>query len=277
MALASCGNRVSSSRGGDDDSAGPDDDSSPAGDDDTTPAGDDDTTPSGDDDSTPVGDDDATQAGDDDSTASGDDDSTPSGDDDSTPSGDDDTTPVGDDDTTPAGTDAVWGDVIVSELLPDPLQSLDASGEWLELHSLVSWPQDLSGWVLADQGSDSVVLSPGAPLTLPAEGYLVLGVTTDLVNNGGAPVAYGYGTAWHLANASDEVVLSDADGTVIWTLIYPGAGGWPDSPGASSMLSMDAMSATGANDFTNWCVTPEGFVFGLGDRGTPGSANPTCP
>ena len=105
----------------------------------------------------------------------------------------------------------------------------------------------------------------------------MLGVTTDTLINGGAPVSWGYGTGFFLANASDEVVLLAPDGTPIFTLAYPGLGGWPDSPGASSSLSGDAMSAVGATDFANWCITPVGVFYGLGDRGTPGAGNPVCP
>lgn len=239
--------------GSDDDATG--DDDSTAGDDDTTP-GDDDTTP-GDDDSTPSDDDTA-----------GDDDTTPA-DDDTT--GDDDTPPGDDDDSTPA----VWGDLIFTEVQANPAVVTDAVGEWFELRSLVSWPIDLSGWTVADQGSDSFVVSPGVPLVVPAMGWVTLGVSADTSVNGLVPVAFAYGTDLYLSNTSDEILLTDPSGTLVASLVY-GLVGWPNSEGRSSMLSADAMDEISAADYFNWCVTDAAYPYGLGDLGTPSAANPTC-
>lgn len=254
-------------------SGGGDDDDSAVGDDDTTSAGDDDSTAPGDDDTTPSGDDDTTPAGDDDTTPPGDDDTINPGDDDTTTPGDDDTTNPGDDDTAPP--DAVWGDVLVTEVMANPAAVLDEFGEWVEFRSLVSWPLDLSGWTLADQGTDQLTLSPGVPLLLPPMGFLVVGITTDTSLNGLAPTMFGYGTGMYLSNTQDEVVLSSPGGVIVAELIY-GLVGWPNGNGGSTMLSADAMSASAAADYLNWCVTDAAYTYGLGDRGTPAAANPTC-
>ncbi len=206
----------------------------------------------------------------DDDDATGDDDDSATDDDDAT--GDDDDATGDDDDAT--GFVVVPGDVIVTEVMSNPAPVDDMDGEWIELRNLTSSPIDLSGWTLADRGTDSVVISPAGPLILPSGGYLVLGRDSASGVNGGVAVNWAYGNAFELANGGDEVVLLDASGGEIFGLDYTSL--FPNPAGVSTIFP--GAPAWPASELeTNWCSAPASSpTYGLGDRGTPGSANGGC-
>ena len=227
------------------------------------------------DDDSAVGDDDDVTGDDDDATgddddATGDDDDATGDDDDAT--GDDDDATGDDDDATPFVVSP--GDVVVTEVMTNPGAVDDTDGEWVEVNNRTAFAIDLSGWILADRGSDSVVLSPGVPLVLSPNGFLVFGRDDSQAVNGGAPVNWAYGAAMELANGSDEVVLFDDTGVEIFGLNYSDSFLNPSGvsgihPGAPNWPSME--------DETTWCLSPAGGPsYGLGDLGSPGAANPEC-
>ena len=166
------------------------------------------------------------------------------------------------------------GDVLVTELMLDPTAVYDADGEWIELRNMTSSAIDISGWELADTGPDAVIISSGTPLSVPAGGYLVIGRSTSSSVNGGAPVAWGYGSDFTLANSSDEVILKRSDGQWMFELSY--AGSWAVEPGYSYQLAPGVSDLVGAQNKASWCVAWCASTYGLGDFGTPGSANPGC-
>ena len=272
LVSAGCTPRGSSGRtddDDDDDSAVDDDDAT--GDDDDATGDDDDAT--GDDDDATGDDDDAT--GDDDD-ATGDDDDSTSGDDDDATGDDDDSTAGDDDDSTTSAFQP--GDVIVSEVMINPGAVDDTQGEWIELLNLTGFNIDLSGWTLSDRDSDNLVISPAAALFLPSGDYVILGRSDVPGDNGGAPVDWAYGTAFTMANSADEVVLTEPGGTEIYALEY--TSGFPNPSGSSTQLSGDLLTYAASLDLVNnWCTANQASAgtYGMGDAGTPGQQNATCP
>ncbi|MDX1417767.1 MAG: lamin tail domain-containing protein, partial [Candidatus Promineifilaceae bacterium] len=102
------------------------------------------------------------------------------------------------------------GDIIVNEIMNNPAAVSDSVGEWFEVYNTTGSAIDINGWTIEDNDTDSHVISSGGSLIVPAGGYLVLGNNTDTATNGGAPVAYSYGSSWFLSNSADEVVLFDS-------------------------------------------------------------------
>ena len=205
---------------------------------------------------------------DDDDSAADDDDSA---DDDDATANDDDAT--GDDDDATAGP-ANPGDVLVTEVMTNPAAVDDDFGEWLELFNATGAAIDLSGWTLADRESDTVVLSPSAPLVIAPGGYIVLGRDPSLATNGGVSLDWSYGTAITLANGADEVVLFSPAGTEIFGLDYTDS--LPNPAGASSIYPGSPAYPAIGNE-ANWCATPtSGPTYGSGDFGSPGGANGGC-
>jgi predicted extracellular nuclease len=175
---------------------------------------------------------------------------------------------------TPGGANdcpVVVPEVVINEIMNNPSAVADSAGEWFELFNPTASGIDIEGWTIEDNDFDSHVIANGSPLVIPAGGYLLLGNNTDSGTNGGAPVAYSYGTDMFLSNGGDEVVLLDGGLNEVDRVEYDGGPTFPDPTGASMALIDPALDN---NVGANWCTasTP----FGDGDLGTPGSAN-DCP
>jgi predicted extracellular nuclease len=164
------------------------------------------------------------------------------------------------------------GDLVINEIMQNPSAVADAAGEWFEIFNPTDADIDINGWTIEDNDYDNHTIANGGPLLVPAGGYLVLGNNTDSDTNGGAPVAYSYGSSWYLSNGADEVVLLDGSLVEIDRVEYDGGTNFPDPNGASMSLKDPTLDN---NLGENWCTasTP----FGDGDLGTPGAENDCLP
>lgn len=175
------------------------------------------------------------------------------------------------------------GEVVIAELMIDPGRVPDLRGEWIELVSLAAEPVNLSACALVDDGTDRVALDLVGGLTLAPGEILVLGLDPDPATNGGVLVDVPYATML-LEDLADEVALvcPSADGLtpamgdarhidrVAWT---PFA--WPVVQGRSLSLDPSRMSHLDNDRVDSWCSGQ--LRYGLGDRGSPKTINPSCP
>ncbi len=159
--------------------------------------------------------------------------------------------------------------IVINEIMQNPAAVGDSDGEYFEVFNPGMADVDINGWTIADNDTDSHLIANGGPLNVPAGGFLVLGRSTDTLTNGGAPVAYAYGSDISLANSADEIVLFDGSMTEIDRVEYDGGPGFPDPSGASMQLRDPALDN---NDAANWCEA-DTATYGDGDFGTPGAAN----
>lgn len=170
------------------------------------------------------------------------------------------------------------GDIIITEIMNNPAAVSDTTGEWFEVYNTTGSAIDMDGWTLKDDGSNLHVLDAavGGTTIVPANGYLVLGRSSDTTVNGNAPVDYSYDTdGFTLGNGSDEVVLILPDGvTEISRINYDNGATFPDLSGESMQLDPAFLNSNDYDDGNNWCpaITP----YGDGDLGTPGTANDAC-
>ncbi len=166
------------------------------------------------------------------------------------------------------------GNLIITELMPNPATVGDTEGEWLELHNAGSTSVNLKDWRIEDQpGTSQNTHTIAGDLIVPAGGYVVLGHSADTATNGGAPVDYAYGTAFTLANSADEVYLFDAAGVLVDQVEYDTGGSWTVATGASTSLKNPALDNNVAG---NWCEETAAWTGSAGDKGTPG-AGAGCP
>jgi len=159
------------------------------------------------------------------------------------------------------------GDVIINEVMQDPVAVGDSQGEWFELYNNTGQAIDINGWVIRDDAANVHAIDHGGPLIIAAKGYLVLGNNTDQMTNGGYQCDYEY-SGITLSNSDDEIVLEE-NGTEIDRINYDGGPIWPHPSGAS----MAWLGPPGENnDGSRWVI--EGVVnYGDGDWGTPGMKN----
>ncbi|MBM4148290.1 MAG: lamin tail domain-containing protein [Lentisphaerae bacterium] len=168
------------------------------------------------------------------------------------------------------------GPLVISEFMCDPAAVADNNGEWLEIYNRGESDVDIGGWSIGDLGTDRCFIA--GPLTVPAGGFVVLGVNADPDTNGGVPVECDWGSAFdfQLANAQDELLLLDPGGGVACIVEYGGEGtGWQSGAGRSLCLSDPSADP---NDPANWIVAAErlpGYQGEAGDCGSPGGANET--
>jgi hypothetical protein len=170
------------------------------------------------------------------------------------------------------------GDLIITEIMNNPDQVSDTVGEWFEVYNLTANPIDMDGWTLKDDGSNLHVLDAavGGNTVVPANGYLVLGRSSNTSENGNAPVDYAYGSDGQtLGNGSDEIVLVLPDGTTeIARVEYDNGATFPDLTGESMQLDPAFLNANDYDNGGNWC--PSLTAYGDGDLGTPGMSNEAC-
>jgi len=168
-----------------------------------------------------------------------------------------------------------WGDgtVILTEVLANPGYVRDSLGEWIELYNPGAEALYLNGIELRSGGETHVILSE-LPIVIEAGGYAVVGASTDLRENGSAPVDYAWSSI-QLDNAGDNVEVW-RDGELLDSLSWDPMAGWPMLDGAS--YSLDPLQLDGAlNDALEaWC--PGSATLGRSlDLASPGQANPACP
>lgn len=168
------------------------------------------------------------------------------------------------------------GDVIITEFMAN-VDGDDELKEWFEVFNTSNSDIDLNGWTIADNGSDSHVISSDTAVTVPSQGYVVLGESTDTALNGGASVDYAYGQDITLGNSGDEIVLLK-DGVMIHSVGY----GTYDTGTHVIMTSVDQTPSSGAalGMAADYCYTPTTLwrnqnttYNAAGDTGTPGQDN----
>ena len=166
------------------------------------------------------------------------------------------------------------GDIIFTEIMKDPKEVEDIYGEWLELRNMTSQPIDLNAWTLEDLDSDwHRIYQPGG-VVVPPNSYAILGANADVEANGGLVPDYAYDNdEFWLANGADEVVLKSGD-TMIDQVALDDGETFPDQAGRALSLEPAAHDASSNDLGVNWCNAYS--VYGNGDYGTPGTANPTC-
>lgn len=177
------------------------------------------------------------------------------------------------------------GSLVITEVLPNPATVSDDNGEWLEVYNTTDKDLTLNG-LRVQVGTDKPYWKPVVslkPVVVKAKGYVVLGTQLDTTKNGGAPIDASYGK---LTIGNSKTTLSlvsrHADKTnqpgakdplvVVDTMSWDSS--WKVKAGISLSLDPTQTSATANDGKTYWCRGQQ--VFGDGDLGSPGKANPSC-
>lgn len=170
------------------------------------------------------------------------------------------------------------GDLIITEIMNNPNAVGDNNGEYFEIYNTTGSDIDIEGFQIKDADFDAFIIANGAPLNVPANGYLVLGNNADVMTNGGVTVDYSYGGDMFLSNSGDElIIVCDPLGTPtsIDTVAYSSGNGFPSLTGISLNLNPNNLNDSDNDDGANWCESSS--MLSGGDLGTPGAANDACP
>jgi hypothetical protein len=156
--------------------------------------------------------------------------------------------------STQPGLTAAVSDLLISEVMADPVALSDGQGEWFELFNPTDEQINLLGIDLGDDGSSrhrfdsDLLILPGEFLTLARSADP--GFTPDYIYSN-----------FSLSNGSDEIVLRDGLTELLRLDYGPGF----SAPGRSRELQQLPMMAS------NYSLTLASLSYGAGDIGTPGS------
>lgn len=160
------------------------------------------------------------------------------------------------------------GDLVITELMPNPAAAADATGEWFEV--LATRDVDLNGLQLGKTpGTVTDTVASATCLRVPAGSYVVLARSADPLLNGGLPAPLAV-FDMGLTNSASSLFIGAGDqviDVVAWSTSWDGA---------ATSLDPGKSTATDNDDPLAWCraTTAWGAVT---DLGTPGAANPGCP
>jgi hypothetical protein len=161
------------------------------------------------------------------------------------------------------------GDLVITEVMPDPAVVADAQGEWFELYATAA--VDLNGLQVGPiDGTNPGTVASARCLALEAGDYALLARNADPEVNGGLPDVMATFSV-NLANAPGSLQIAHG-GVVLDTYAWPNV-----RAGRSRQLDVGVLDAVGNDDPTAWCDgrTPIGEGASP-DLGTPGAANLTC-
>ncbi|HUS33498.1 MAG TPA: hypothetical protein VMZ53_33580 [Kofleriaceae bacterium] len=165
----------------------------------------------------------------------------------------------------------VSGDLVITELMPNPAAVSDTVGEWFEIKAIN--PIDLNGVKLERLGNTpgSDTLTSSTCLHLAAGSYGVFVKSTDNAMNGMIPAGSIMGVFKFALTASSApgVIQVSSGGAVLDTVQFTA-----EPSGKSRQLDPDSTDAIANDAESNFCdgTTP----YGAGDLGTPGAANTQC-
>lgn len=208
-----------------------------------------------------------------------------------TPSNNDFGTPGGDNDSCSTVINNGSGELIVVEVMKDSAVIADDFGEYFEVYNTTGSAIDMNGYTI----TCGLTFTVSGSFVIPAGGYGVFLREDDPTFNGGidplAVNAYDTMNGFFLAQSGGTIVIEDASSNVITNFSYDNGVTFPDTTGVSIILDPTVTQDNAASlDGTNWCVssstyTGDGFldsaattpVTNITQRGTPGTANDTCP
>ncbi|MCP4093490.1 MAG: MBL fold metallo-hydrolase [Planctomycetes bacterium] len=155
------------------------------------------------------------------------------------------------------------GDLVVAEFLPNPGQTSDSDGEWVEIAGTDNGFVSLENVKLTDFGSNNATI--GAPMLLDQGIEIVIAADGLAGRNGGVrPHMVWPSNTFSMGNSSDTVALQHG-GSTLDRVDYTSS--WPFSNGVSAERK-DLLGSNAASNFTAATAN-----FGNGDKGTPGSTN----
>jgi hypothetical protein len=158
------------------------------------------------------------------------------------------------------------GDIIITEIMQKPFSVDDINGEYFEIYNITNRNIDIKDLVISNLSNNSHTIN--LSVIVPANGYAVLGINSDTSLNGGYTANYQYSN-FYLSNIKDAIILT-YDGTIIDQVVYDGLE-FPIPNGASMELDVGYFDNFSNDIGFYWYVAVS--TFGIGDKGTPGSAN----
>lgn len=156
------------------------------------------------------------------------------------------------------------GDLVITEIMPNPAAVGDTEGEWFEVRAQAAF--DLNGLELGREEVEDVVEVEDCISVQPGD-HLIFAKNPDMATNGALPrvdAEFGFS----MVN-SDGRLFVGYEGEVLDEVVWTTSGS-----GIATSLDPDQTTVDGNDDEANWCEATA--PYGDGDLGTPGEENPAC-
>jgi len=163
----------------------------------------------------------------------------------------------------------VVGEVIVTEIMPNPDVVPDADGEWFEIYNPAMGVSYQLGTCMFEGATDTGFTIDMDMVIGPQE-YRTFSVST-MVDQGFLADYQWPPMDYNLTNSNDEVRLI-CDGVMVDEVAYSSMT-FPFSAGQSANLDPMSYDAVLNDDSANWCAGTSSYN---GDFGTPGADNTVC-
>ncbi|QNN21340.1 PEP-CTERM sorting domain-containing protein [Planctomycetales bacterium ZRK34] len=115
------------------------------------------------------------------------------------------------------------GEIAITEFMANPGAGFDSQLEWVELYNYGTDTVNLNGWTIGDEDSDSFTFA--TDIEIAAGDFIILAVDKLAFEEawlGSVDTDAVIEAAFALANSSDELLLKDENGNVIWQLAWSG-------------------------------------------------------
>jgi Domain of unknown function (DUF4493)/Lamin Tail Domain len=167
-----------------------------------------------------------------------------------------------------------YGDLLITEIMPDPSALSDTEGEWFEVYNNSDQIISLQDLVIKRDELNQHIIDSDAQI-MPGE-YFVFEKTETATEAG---KSYVFGSDILLPNTGAVLAIynketNGAPGSLIFAIDY-GENDFPSGSGASLSLNPGNLNASEAVLGSFWCLSVSDY--GLGDLGTPGMTNDICP
>ncbi len=118
------------------------------------------------------------------------------------------------------GTGVALPSIAITEWISDPSVD-DATDEWVELYNYGTVAVDLQNWRLRDEDTDNALITSSSYLIQPGD-YVILArnKVSFEVDWLACPDPRVLQVAMILGNTTDEIILEDNNGNIIWSLAY---------------------------------------------------------
>jgi hypothetical protein len=161
-----------------------------------------------------------------------------------------------------------YGNLIITEIMFDPLALTDAQGEWVEIYNTTSKRINLNGLRLLDNSSTITV---NQDIFLSPSSYFVIAKTASAVENPDF-----ISSSLNLANTGELLKLvAPSELEIAWVDYALIIQAMSTPAGSSLNLSRNKYTADEAKLPQSWCLGTG--IYHTGDKGTPGTANLICP
>lgn len=171
--------------------------------------------------------------------------------------------------------DVAPGELIITELMYNPLGNSDNNREWIEIYNSLDEDVNLEGMEISDLLSNPTTVQVTTPFLVPAQSYATIAraQADDWEFDGVERVLFAPDLP-ALNNGGDQVTIRNAAGVIDQSVQYPNA---DDEDGMSLKLLPDQLDATANDDRANWCFSTEAELFATLDDGdsfgTPSAPN----